>query len=64
MNNSRSKNFWAGNAILALALIVLLALGRLSEILGIWAMVLWIALVGLGVYLLMRDKGEPPSLSD
>lgn len=64
MNNSRSKNFWAGNAILALALIVLLALGRLSEILGIWAVVLWIALVGLGVYLLMRDKGEPPSLSD
>lgn len=64
MNSNRSKNFWAGNAILALALIVLLALDGLSEVLGVWAMVLWIVLVGLGVYLLMRDKSEPPSLSD
>ena len=64
MNSNRSKSFWAGNAILALALIVLLALDGLSEVLGVWAMVLWIVLVGLGVYLLMRDKSEPPSLSD
>ena len=64
MSNGRSKNFWAGNAVLALALIVLLGMGTLAEMLGIWAMLLWIALVGVGVYLLMSDKSEPPSLSD
>lgn len=64
MSNGRSKNFWAGNAVLALALIVLLGMGTLAEVLGIWAMLLWIALVGVGVYLLMSDKSEPPSLSD
>lgn len=64
MSNNKSRNFWLGNAVLGVALVVLLVMGKLSEALGIWAMLLWIALVGLGVYLLMTDKREPPSLSD
>lgn len=64
MSNNKSRNFWLGNAVLGVALVVLLVMGKLWEALGIWAMLLWIALVGLGVYLLMTDKREPPSLSD
>lgn len=55
-----SKNFWLGNAILAVALLVLLFMGSLWEIMGIAAMVLWTALVVAGVYLLMSDKGQSP----
>lgn len=52
-----SKNFWLGNAILAVAMVVLLFMGRLWEVVGVAAMVLWAALVIIGVYLLMVDKG-------
>jgi hypothetical protein len=54
-----SKNFWLGNGILAVALLVLLFMGRLWEAMGIGAMVLWTALVVVGVFLLMKDKGGP-----
>lgn len=52
-----SKTFWLGNAILAVALLVLLFMGRLWEVMGVGAMVLWTALVVAGVYLLMKGKG-------
>ena len=52
-----SNSFWLGNAILAVAMLVLLFMGRLWEVMGIGAMVLWTALVISGVYLLMKDKG-------
>lgn len=55
-----SKNFWLGNAILAVALLVLLFMGSLWEIMGVVAMVLWTALVVTGVFLLMSDKGQSP----
>lgn len=52
-----TKSFWLGNGILAVAMVVLLFMGRLWELMGIGAMVLWAALVIVGVYLLMKDKG-------
>ena len=64
MNENKPKTFWLGNAVLTVAFIVLLGIGKLWEAFGFWAMLLWIALVGLGVYLLLSDKSEPPSLSD
>lgn len=52
-----TKTFWLGNGILAVAMVVLLFMGRLWEIMGVSAIVLWTALVIAGVYLLMKDKG-------
>ncbi len=52
-----SNTFWLGNAILAAAMLMLLFMGSAWESLGIGAMVLWIGLVALGVYLVMlKDK--------
>ncbi len=56
-----SKTFWFGNAVLAVALVVLLVMGKLWEWMGPLAMVLWVALVGVGIYLLLKEKSEPPS---
>lgn len=65
MNDSKqSTNFWLGNAILAVALVVVLFMGRLWELMGRGAMVLWVALIVVGVYLLMKDKGESPKKPD
>jgi len=50
-----STKFLIGNAILALALLLLLFMGSAWESLGAGAMVLWVALVVVGVYLLMKD---------
>lgn len=63
-NTSRSPNFWYGNGILALALLLLLKLDTVSRYLGFGAMVLWVALVVTGVWLLMSDKGKPPANPD
>jgi len=63
-DSSRSPNFWYGNAILAIALLVLLKLDTFSKYMGFGAMVLWIALVVAGVWLLMNDKNKPPSNPD
>jgi len=62
MNTTQhSPKFWYGNAILAVALLVLLKLDVLSKYMGFGAMVLWIALVVAGVWLLMKDKSRPPT---
>lgn len=63
MNTGKRKhNFWIGNAVLALAMLMLLFMGPLSDALGIWAAVLWMLLAAVGVTLLMSDKSdEPPS---
>ncbi|HEY0635648.1 MAG TPA: hypothetical protein VGE00_09705 [Gammaproteobacteria bacterium] len=58
-DSSRSPRFWYGNAILAIALLLLLKLDTVSQYLGFGAMVLWLALVVTGVWLLMRDKDKP-----
>lgn len=55
-----SNNFWLGNVILAVAMVVLLFMGKLWAIMGAATMVLWTALVIVGVYLLMKDKGSGP----
>jgi hypothetical protein len=57
-----SRNFWIGNAVLALAMLMLLFMGPLSAAMGIWAAALWMALAAVGVGLIMSDKsGEPPA---
>ena len=63
MNSGKhSRNFWVGNAVLALAMLLLFFMGPLSNALGIWAAVLWMALAAVGMALLMSDKtDEPPS---
>ena len=56
------RNFWTGNAVLALAMLMLIFMGQLSDALGIWAAVLWMAVAAVGVGLVMSDKsGEPPA---
>ena len=50
------RNFWIGNALLGLALVILFFLGHLWESLGVWAMGLWMLLAAAGIYLLMTDK--------
>ena len=65
MNESKqSMNFWLGNGILAVALLLVLFMGTLWELLGRGAMVLWIVLVVAGVYFLMKDKDESPKTPD
>ncbi len=65
MNDSKqSTNFWLGNAILAVALVAVLFMGRLWELMGRGAMVLWVALIVVGVYLLMKDKDQSPKKPD
>jgi uncharacterized membrane protein YhaH (DUF805 family) len=56
------RNFWIGNAVLTLAMVMLFFMGQLSEAMGIWAAVLWMALTAVGVGLVLSDKsGEPPT---
>ena len=58
----RSRNFWIGNTVLALAMLLLLFMGPWSDALGIWAAVLWMVLAAVGMTLVMSDKSdEPPS---
>ncbi|HNQ03098.1 MAG TPA: hypothetical protein PKH69_00655 [Thiobacillaceae bacterium] len=54
---NHSASFWIGNALLGLALVVLIFLGRLWEMMGSLAMLLWMGMAGAGIYLVTRDKG-------
>ncbi len=63
-DEKQSLNFWLGNAILAVALFLVLFMGTLWELMGRGAMVIWIVLVIAGVYLLMKDKTGPNSSPD
>lgn len=57
--NKHGPKFWLGNGLLGLSLIILFFMGALSEHLGIWAMGLWMALAGIGMYFVMADgKGQ------
>ena len=60
-DSEKSARFWLGNAILAVAMAMLLFMGKLWEIMGSSAMGLWIATVAAGAWLLLSDKGDPPS---
>jgi len=63
LNTGKHKrNFWLGNAVLTVAMLMLIFMGQLSDALGIWAAVLWGVLAAVGVGLVMSDKsGEPPA---
>lgn len=63
-DTSHGPKFWIGNALLALALVMLFFLGALWEQLGVWAMGLWMALAGAGMYFLMTDKGSTSNFPD
>ncbi|MCU0841387.1 MAG: hypothetical protein MUC79_06670 [Thiobacillaceae bacterium] len=63
-DGGHGSRFWIGNALLALALVMLFFLGALWAHLGVWAMGLWMALAGAGMYFLMTDKGASSSLPD
>ena len=60
----RSRNFWLGNGILAVAMVTLLFMGPLSSALGIWAAVIWMVLAAVGMALVMSDKSDEPPASD
>jgi hypothetical protein len=61
---THTPKFWIGNVMLTLALILLIYLGELWAVLGAWAMVLWVALAGGGMYLVMQEKGPPSNMPD
>ncbi len=54
-----NKNFMLGNLVLAVALLVLLYLGKLWEQFGALAMVIWVALVAVGVLLVSKGQAGP-----
>lgn len=65
MNTGKhSRNFWIGNAVLTLAMLMLLFMGPLSDAMGIWAAALWMALAAGGVGLIMSDKSSEPPAPD
>ncbi|MHB1053766.1 MAG: hypothetical protein ACYCZT_11965 [Thiobacillus sp.] len=65
MNTGKHRrNFWSGNVVLALAMLMLFFMGPLSNALGIWAAVLWMVLAAVGVGLIMSDKSEDPPAPD
>jgi len=53
-------NFILGNVILAAAALMLFFFGTLWEQLGAWALVLWMALAALGVYLISTGRDPSP----
>ncbi|KAB2308367.1 hypothetical protein F8A87_11700 [Betaproteobacteria bacterium SCN2] len=56
--------FWAGNGVLVAALVVMFNMGALSERYGMGAVVLWMALVALGFYLILSGKEPPGSMPE
>ena len=59
---SQRVRFWAGNAVLVVALVVLFNMGALSERFGMGAVVLWMVLVAVGFYLILSGKEPPGSM--
>ena len=57
-----TTNFWIGNTMLAIALIMLMFISSLWAMLGIWAMALWMGLAAAGIYLIMKDKGPSSNM--
>lgn len=65
MNNEKhSPRFWLGNALLAVSLLLLFFMGSLWPLLGNWAMGLWMALAGVGMYLVTSDRNPSSSMPD
>lgn len=49
---------------MSLALAALFFMDELSTHLGVWAMVLWMVMAGVGVSFLTSDKGGPNGMPD
>lgn len=65
MNTGKhGRNFWIGNAVLVLAMLMMFFMGPLSDALGIWAVALWMVLAAVGMGLIMSDKSEEPPAPD
>ena len=50
-----NTNFWIGNGLLALALIILVFMGTLSQMFGIGAVIAWMVLAAAGTYFIMKS---------
>lgn len=50
----KNTNFWLGNGLLALALLILIFMGTLSEMFGVGAVVLWMGIAAAGTYFIMK----------
>lgn len=62
MNHPDKRKFWAGNAILALAMLILFFMKPLSDAYGFAVVILWMLLAAVGVWLIMASKDEAPPL--
>lgn len=62
--SKHNQNFWLGNGILAVAMLILLFMGPLSDALGIWAVVIWMVLAAVGMALVMSDRSDEPPEPD
>ena len=51
----KNTNFWIGNGVLALALIILVFMGTLSQMFGIGAVVVWMIVAAAGTYFIMKS---------
>ena len=57
MNDQENRKFfWLGNVLLAVALVMLINLNTMWQQMGAAAMVLWVAVAGLGAYLLTKER--------
>lgn len=64
MHEKHGRDFWIGNGLLGLSLVMLIFLGSLWEALGVGAMVLWMILAGIGMYFVTKDKGPGSNMPD
>lgn len=62
--DKHTSSFWIGNALLGVALVMLIFLGSLWAMLGSLAMVLWMIVAGVGMYLVTQDKGPSSNMPD
>jgi hypothetical protein len=54
------SNVLIGNILLGAAAVMLLFFVRLWETMGVFALLLWMAVAALGVYFIVTDKGSKP----
>jgi hypothetical protein len=51
---NHTPNFWIGNALLAVALLILFFMDSLSQMLGMGAVALWMVCAAAGMYFIMK----------
>lgn len=50
-----TTNFWIGNGLLAVALLILFFMDSLSQVLGMGAVALWMVFAAAGIYFMMKS---------